>query len=95
MKTWVQLLGQENPLEEETATYCRILACKIPWTEEPGGPQSMGSQRVRPKLNDVSMHTCPTHKGQRKQIKQRGEKKEALKIKNTTPKDNRFKGVFQ
>ena len=33
------------------------------------------------------MHTCPTHKGQRKQIKQRGEKKEALKIKNTTPKD--------
>ena len=39
--------GQEDPLEEEMATHSSILAWWIPWTEEPGGLQSMGSQRVR------------------------------------------------
>ena len=39
-------LGQEDPLKEEMATHCSILACKIPWTEKPGGLQSMGTQRV-------------------------------------------------
>ena len=43
----VPSLGQEVPLEKEMATYSRILAWKIPWTEEPGGLQSMGLQRVR------------------------------------------------
>ena len=43
----VPSLGQENPLEEGTATHSNILAWRIPWTEEPGGLQSMGSQRVR------------------------------------------------
>ena len=42
----VRSLGWEDPLEEEMATCSRILAWKIPWTEEPGRPQSMGSQRV-------------------------------------------------
>ena len=42
----VQSLGQEDPLEQEMATHSRILAWKIPWTEEPGGLQSMESQRV-------------------------------------------------
>ena len=46
-ETQVQFLGQEDPLEKEMATYSSILAWKIPWTEEPGGQQSMGSQRVR------------------------------------------------
>ena len=45
-ETWVQSLGQEDPLEEGMATYSSILAWRIPWTEEPGGLQSMGSQRV-------------------------------------------------
>ena len=45
-KTWVQSLGQEDPLEEEMATHSSILAWRIPWTEEPGGLQSMGLQRV-------------------------------------------------
>ena len=45
-KTWVQSLGQEDPLEQEMATHSSILARIIPWTEEPGGLQSMGSQRV-------------------------------------------------
>ena len=45
-ETWVQLLGQEDPLEEEMAIYTRILAWRIRWTEKPSGPQSMGSQRV-------------------------------------------------
>ena len=40
-------MGQEDPLEKEMATYSSILAWKIPWTEEPGSLQSMGSQRVR------------------------------------------------
>ena len=45
-ETWVRSLGQEDPLEEEIATYSSILAWEIPWTEEPGGLQSKGSQRV-------------------------------------------------
>ena len=43
-KTWVRSLGQEDPLEEGMATHSSILAWRIPWTEEPGGLQSMGSQ---------------------------------------------------
>ena len=45
-ETWVQSLSQEDPLEKEMATYSSILAWRIPWIEEPGGLQSMGSQRV-------------------------------------------------
>ena len=45
-ETWVQSLGQEDLLEKEMATDSSILAWKIPWTEEPGGRQSMGSPRV-------------------------------------------------
>ena len=41
----VQSLGQENPLEKEMTTHSSILAWEIPWTEEPGGLQSMGSQK--------------------------------------------------
>ena len=44
--TWVRSLGQEDPLEEEMATHSSTLAWKIPWMEEPGGLQSLGSQRV-------------------------------------------------
>ena len=46
-ETWVQSLGREDLLEKEMATHSIILAWKIPWTEEPGRLQSMGSQRVR------------------------------------------------
>ena len=45
-ETWVQSLGQEDPLEEEMATHSSILAWRIPRTEEPGGLQSLGLQRV-------------------------------------------------
>ena len=45
-ETWVWSLGQENPLEEGMATPSSTLAWRIPWTEEPGGLQSMGSHRV-------------------------------------------------
>ena len=45
-ETQVQSLGQEDPLEKEMATHSSIHAQKIPWTEEPGGLQSMGLQRV-------------------------------------------------
>ena len=45
-ETWVQPLGQEDPLEKRMATHSSILAWRIPWTEEPGGSQFMGSQRV-------------------------------------------------
>ena len=41
-ETWVRSLGQEDPLEKEMATHSSICAWKIPWTEEPGGLQSMG-----------------------------------------------------
>jgi len=43
----VQSLGGEDPLEKEMATHSSIIAWEIPWTEEPGRLQSMGSQRVR------------------------------------------------
>ena len=46
-KMWVQPLSQEDPLEKEMATHSSILAWEIPWTEEPSGLESMGSQRVR------------------------------------------------
>ena len=46
-ETQVQSLDQEYPLEKEVAIHSSILAWRIPWTEEPGGPQSMWSQRVR------------------------------------------------
>ena len=45
-ETQVQSLGWEDPLEKGMATHSSILAWRIPWTEEPGGLQSMGSQRV-------------------------------------------------
>ena len=45
-ETWVRSLGQEDPLEKDMATHSSILAWRIPWTEEPGGLQSTGSQRV-------------------------------------------------
>ena len=44
--TWVRSLGREDPLKEGMATHSSILAWKIPWTEEPGGLQSVGLQRV-------------------------------------------------
>ena len=43
-ETWVPSLGREDPLEEEMATHSSILAWRIPWTEEFGGLQSVGSQ---------------------------------------------------
>ena len=46
LETWVQSLGQEDLLEKAMATHSSTLAWKIPWMEEPGGLQSMGSQRV-------------------------------------------------
>ena len=45
-ETRIQSLGGEDPLKEEMATHSSILAWRIPWTEEPGGLQSTGSQRV-------------------------------------------------
>ena len=44
---WVQSLGWEDPLEKEMATHSSVLAWRTPWTEEPGGLQSMGLHRVR------------------------------------------------
>ena len=46
-ETWVESLSREDPLEKGMATHSIILAWKIPWTEDPGGLQSMGSKRVR------------------------------------------------
>ena len=49
-ETWVQSLCQEDPLQEEVTTHSSMLAWRIPWTEETGRLQSMGSQRVRHNL---------------------------------------------
>ena len=53
---WVRPLGQEDPPEEEMVTHSSILACRITWTGEPGGLQSMGSHRVRHDWGDLA-HT--------------------------------------
>ena len=45
-ETWVLSLGEEDPLEKGMATHSSILAWRIPWTEEPGGLQTIGLQRV-------------------------------------------------
>ena len=52
----VRSLGQEDPLEEGMTTHSSFLAWRIPWTEEPGGLQSMGSQRVRHDWGDLARH---------------------------------------
>ena len=45
-ETWVQSLRQEDPLEEEMETHSSVLAWRIPWTEEPGGLESIGLQKL-------------------------------------------------
>ena len=61
---WVQSLGCENFLEKEMATHCSILAWEIPWTEEPGGLQTIGSWRVKHNFSSVQFssvpQSCPT-----------------------------------
>ena len=54
-ETWVRSVGWEDPLEKGTATYSSILAWRIPWTEEPGGLQSVGSQSWT-QLDDFHTH---------------------------------------
>ena len=51
-ETPIQSLGEEDPLEKEMTTHSGILAWEVPWTEEPGGLQSMGLQRVRYDCSD-------------------------------------------
>ena len=55
---WVLSLRQEDPLEEKVTTHSSILAWEIPWTEEPGGLQSMGSQRVGHNLETEHAEKC-------------------------------------
>ena len=60
-ETQVRTLGQEDPLEKEMMTHSSILAWEIPWTEEPGGLQSVGSQRGRHNLatgQEQGAHMC-------------------------------------
>ena len=52
----VQSLGQEDAMEEGMATHSSIVAWRIPWTEEPGGLQSLGSQRVRHNWSNLRAH---------------------------------------
>ena len=51
-EAYIQSLGREDPLEEEMATHSSILAWEISWTEEPGGLQSMGSQKSWTRVSD-------------------------------------------
>ena len=56
-ETQVRSLDQEDPLEKGMATHSSILAWRIPWTEKPGGLQTMGLQRVRHDLATTHTHT--------------------------------------
>ena len=62
-ETRTQSLGQEDPLEEVMATHSSILAWKIPWTEEPGGLQSVGPHRVRHDWVTKKQNKLPRNKG--------------------------------
>ena len=53
-ETWVKSLGWEDPLQKGMAIHSSILAWRIPWMEEPGGLQSIGSQRVRHDYSDLA-----------------------------------------
>ena len=57
-KTWVQSLGQEDPLEKEMATHSSILAWRIPWTEEPGGLQTVHGVAKSQTLSDFTFTLC-------------------------------------
>ena len=57
-ETWLQSLCREDLLEKEMATHSSILAGKIPWTEEPGGLQSIGSQKTGAQMNDCCCCCC-------------------------------------
>ena len=64
--TWVLSLGREDTLEKGMATHSSILAWRIPWTEEPGGLESMGSERIGRDQhththNCISKHSCSWH----------------------------------
>ena len=72
---WVRSLGGEDPLEERMATYTSILAWRIPWTEEPGGLQSMGSQRFK---HDSPIKQPPSPKKPTAEVK----KKTLVKVAN-------------
>ena len=64
-ETWLRSLGWEDPLEKDMATHSSILAWRIPWTEEPGGLQSMGLQELGT-TEKLSTHThthAHTHSG--------------------------------
>ena len=61
-ETWVRFLGREDSLEKEMATHSNTLAWRIPWTEEPGGLQSMGSQSWT-QLSDYTSSTTPSSPG--------------------------------
>ena len=56
-ETWVQFIGREETPEKEMATHSSLLAWRIPWTEEPGRLQSMGSQSWT-RLKRLTTHTC-------------------------------------
>ena len=64
IEMWVRSLGWEDSLEEGMATHSSILAWKIPWTEEPGGLQSIGSQRVRHDWSDLVEHSASGDPGE-------------------------------
>ena len=75
-ETWVRSLGQEEPLEKEMATHSSILAWRIPWTEEPGGLQSMGSQRVGHDGATSLTFTFAVCTGERETLRERERSKE-------------------
>ena len=102
-ETWVQFLGQEDPLEKEMATHSSILAWRIPWTEEPGGLQSVGSQSLagyspcsRKKLDTTEQ--LARKRGQRRSVGLRKRREghglhtgeETLSEKRTTDPENTF-----
>ena len=60
-ETWILSLGWQDPLEKGMAPHSSILAWRIPWTQEPGGLQSIGVAKSRTRLSDFHFHLCSYH----------------------------------
>ena len=92
-ETWIQSLGWEDPMEEDMATHSSILAWRIPWTEEPGGLQSMGSHRVGHDWNDLACTHAPGIKGDLHPVTENSIQGIRLGSKNGQDQDLRSKAI--
>ena len=93
-ETQVRSLGWEDPLEERMATHSSILAWRIPWTEEPGGLQFLGWQRVRHRYADDTTLMAESEEELKRLLMKVKEESEKVGLKLNTQKMKIIQGIF-